>query len=122
MAKVDIGQIDVLQLAATSTTLGGGAVYTGDIFKVAGFTKIAGMVYSDQSSAANGFVVEQAADEDDFALGFVFRTTVSYTGAAVTGNIIQANIVAPFARITYTNGATPQASFRLCVAAKTMGN
>lgn len=122
MTKVDLGALETLELASTSTVLTGDGVFTGDVFKVAGFTKISGIVYSDQSSAASGLVIEQAADEDDFALGYVTRSTQSYTGAAVTSNTIQVNIVAPFARIVYTNGATPQTVFRLWAAAKMMGN
>jgi len=117
MSNITVAQNQLLEIVSTDDLLTGNAVYTSDIIYVAGNSRIIGMIFSDQSSAAGGLVIEQAQNSADFASGYVTRSTQSYTGNAVTSNTFAITIVAPFARIKYTNGATPQGIFRFTASA-----
>lgn len=119
--KVDVAQTESLELAATNTPLGGGATFTSSIFYVGGYTHVVGFVYSNVASATNGLVIAQAADTADFGLGTppITRSRFSYSAGDTDFNGFEIELVAPFVRITFTNGVAAQGTFRLWFAAKT---
>lgn len=124
--KVHISQIDTLVLvsATDSDALGIGASFIGDVIPVGGYTHIAGYAYSDVASASpGGVIIEQGMDRDDFPSGSpaTDNVTISITAIAagnITDNALQAQVVAPFARVIYVNGGSAQSSFRLHFSAK----
>lgn len=121
--KVYLGQLETLIVANTSTVLGAGGVFVGDVFNVSGYTHISGFAFSDVDSAANGLIIEQAFQSSDFTAGtantgLITRSLYSITGADMDNNSLAVQIVAPFARIIYTNGAAGQATFRMHFAAR----
>jgi len=124
--KVHISQIDSLILASETDAdiLGAGASFFGTVTPVGGYTHIAGYAFSDVASASpDGIIIEQGMSAADFPSGAAATTDVTISSTAITaGNItdnaLQVQIVAPFARIIYVNGAAPQTTFRLFFAAK----
>ena len=104
--------------------LGAGATYFGDVFTVSGYSHIAGFAYSDVDSATpDGIIIEQGSDRDDFPAASVGSANLTVSSTAITGgnitdNALQVQIVAPFARIVYVNGAAGQGAFRMFFAAK----
>lgn len=123
--KVHISQIDDrnLILQDGSNVLSAGGILIGDIVQVAGYTHITGFAYSDVDSAAGGFIVEQGIQISDFppsAAGTEFLTisSTAITGGDQVNNAFSVQIVAPFARIIYINGASAQGAFRLYAEAR----
>lgn len=124
--KVHISQVDSLILASAldADVLGGGASFIGEVITVIGYTHIAGFAFSDVASASpTGLIIEQGLTIADFPVGTpsTTHTTISTTAIAagnITDNALQVQIVAPFARIIYINGAGAQSTFRLFFAAK----
>jgi len=91
-------------LVKTTTTLAAGATYTSAEEYCEGGTWIIGTVYSD----VDGTIEIQQAQE--LYLWYTVET-ISYTGGTKMG--IKVDIVAPWFRIVYTNGATAQTTFYL---------
>jgi hypothetical protein len=89
---------------STSTPLAANGVFTSGIFLTQGFARIIGSVFANQAGTLK---IEQSADGANFDAA----NTVAVTASTQTPFSIE--IVAPFARITYTNGATLQTTFRL---------
>jgi hypothetical protein len=125
--KVHISQQDdrIMLFEAGGTLLGAGASLVGNVIQVSGYSHITGFVYSDVASALNGVVIEQALLITDFPAGAVATTaatvsTTSYTAADIINNAFSVQIVAPFARIIYTNGAGAQTVFRLAFEARVL--
>ena len=123
--KIHIAQLDHLILANSIAPLGSGIVFEGDVLYVGGYSHISGYVFSNVASAANGLIIEQAADRDDFASGVASTTLVTVSTTAIAaGNIVDnalaVQIVAPFAKIVYINGGSAQASFRIFFSAKAL--
>ena len=117
--KISIAQIEVKELynetgGQTIDFLTIGEVTTSSVVYVGGYTHITGYVYSDQSSATDGVVIEQCQRSDLFNPGLALTTanvtssSMTYTAADITSNALSVQIVAPFARIVYTNGAAAQ--------------
>lgn len=118
MEKTSLSQVENYIVADTTTALGSGSTYTSDIEYVGGYTHICGLVYSDQSSATDGLSIDQAASEADMTAGYYTRSTYTMVGADVDDNAFSVQLVAPFVRIRYTNGASAQSVFRLLATAR----
>tara|TARA_B100001109_G_C18737127_1_gene414842 strand:+ start:444 stop:839 length:396 start_codon:yes stop_codon:yes gene_type:complete len=125
--KVHISQIDDRQLILEdgSNTLSAGGTLIGSVIQVAGYTHITGFAYSDVDSAAGGFIVEQGIQISDFPSGAAGSEFLTISSTAITGgnqvdNAFSVQIVAPFARIIYINGAVAQSSFRLYAEARVL--
>jgi hypothetical protein len=106
-----------------SALLGAGVSLVGDVIQVSGYSHITGFIYSDVASAINGVIIEQGLLITDFPAGAPATTavtvsTTSYTAADIINNAFSVQIVAPFARIIYTNGAGAQSDFRLAFEAR----
>lgn len=97
----------------TTTVLAGLAVYTSDWMRVDQYDRITGLVFSDQSGS---LVIQQSTDGSnvDFA-----HSAISVTGG--TGEEIDFKIYGEWFRAVYTNGATPQGSFRMALYCTPMG-
>lgn len=116
--KVDISQVDEPILASSTIVLGAGALFVGNAQSVLGYTHICGFVFSNVASAVNGLIIEQGYQSSDFPAGtpattLVTRSLYGISAGDLDNNAFAVQIVAPFARIIYTNGAAAQASFRL---------
>lgn len=118
--KTHIAQIDELVLDVVNNTplLAGAGTYVGDPVYVNGYTHISGFVFSDVDSAANGLIIEQGLSEADFPAGTAATTSVTRSLFGITGGDMESNsfavqIVAPWARIIYINGAAAQTEFKL---------
>lgn len=123
--KTHISQIDdrVILTATDSDILAAGASLVSEVIYVSGYTHICGFVYSDVDSAASGLVIEQGLQESDFPSGVVATEHVtvsefSVPGADIVNNAYSVQIVAPFVRIFYTNGAAPQTTLRMSFEAR----
>jgi len=121
--KVDISQVDELIIASNTTLLGIGGLFVGSVFSVFGYTHIGGFAFSDVASAVNGLIIEQGFQSTDFPAGtpattLVTRSLYGISAGDIDNNAIGVQIVAPFARIIYTNGAAAQTSFRLFFASR----
>lgn len=92
---------------SSTSTLGGGAVFTGTSEDVKDFGSITVSVFTDQVSASDGLSIQQSSNGTNWDL------TDTYTIAASTGKTFSVQPSARFFRIVYTNGATPQGAFRL---------
>lgn len=117
-SKENIAQQEIKEVANSDAVLAAAGAFTGNIYYVAGYSTIVGFAFSDVDSATNGLVIEQAADSADFASGYLTRSRYTIIGGDVDTNAFEVEIVAPFVRIVYTNGASNQAVFRLWATAK----
>ena len=125
--KVHISQIDdrIMLLETGSSLLAGGASLVGDVIQVTGYTHITGFVFSDVDSATDGVIIEQGLLIPDFSAGtpsttFITNSTMTYTGGDIITNSFSVQVVSPFARIIYVNGASPQGAFRLYFEARVL--
>lgn len=123
--KIHVSQIDerTLLTATDSDIVGAGGTLESEIIYVSGYTHISGFVYSDVDSAAGGLVIEQGLQESDFPSGTLATENVtvsefSVPGANIVDNAFAVQIVAPFVRIFYTNGAAPQTALRMSFEAR----
>jgi len=121
--KTNLGQVDTLLLAFTTTPLSGGALYEGEIMNLTGYTHISGFAYSDVASATDGLIIEQGYQPTDFLIGsttpsLITRSVYSIIAADIDNNAFAVQIVAPFGRIVYVNGAGAQSLFRLYFGAR----
>lgn len=94
-------------LNSTTTTLGSNATYTGTWVEVLKYTQIAVISISDQNSATDGVHIQFSSD------GTNVDHSHSYTYSTPFGHSVQAHTHARYYRISYTNGAVAQTSFRL---------
>lgn len=120
-SKITLSQLDSATLLDATTSfsppLGAGATLFGDVIYVGGFSHLVGFVYSDVGSAVNGLKIEQGMQQSDFPANAPATTDVThdlftYVGGNIATNKYSVNLVAPFARIVYINGAAPQTDFR----------
>lgn len=99
---------NIISSANSSTSiLGGNAVFTGTSEEVKDFASITISVFSDQASATDGLSIQQSSN------GTNWDITDTYTISASTGKTFSVQPAARFFRIVYTNGSTPQGTFRL---------
>ncbi len=92
---------------STTTLLGAGGVFTGVVRDLTGYSQVDIMVFTDQISAVNGLSAQFSTD------GINFDHTHPNTISASTSESIHLAVDARYFRIVYTNGATPQGTFRL---------
>jgi len=132
--KTHVSQIDVLESAnhvgsgsavavleqGDTGFLAAAGTFFGNVVYVGGYTHICGFAYSDVASAANGLVIEQGMQASDFdtttpavEADNITRSRYTIPAANIDDNAFNVQIVAPFVRITYTNGAGAQTAFRL---------
>ena len=123
--KVHISQQDdrVMLFETGVSLLGAGASLVGAVVQVSGYSHLTGFVYSDVASALGGIIIEQGLLISDFPAGVAATTHVTtsnttYTAADIVNNAFSVQIVAPFARIIYINGAGAQSEFRLAFEAR----
>jgi hypothetical protein len=93
----------VLQ-ASTTTALAANGTYTSSTLNLSGWGRIIGTVYADQ---AGTLYVEQSSD------GTNFDSSSSFSVSAGSPFGFSVEVVAPYGRIRYVNGATAQTAFRL---------
>lgn len=115
--KVNISQVDRKVLILSTDLLASDGVLVGDVIPVSGLTQIDGFVFSDIPSAPNGLIIEQGLKEADFPANAAATTLISHSVFSYIGDIVTnrytVRIVAPFARIIYTNASSAQNSFRI---------
>jgi len=107
----DTAYVLMRKLVSTTTALGANSTYTSSKQTVAGFSRLVGTVYADQDGT---LYVEQSSD------GTNYDVTSSFSVTGGTGLGFSVEIVAPFARIKYTNGANAQTTFRLYAFGRTI--
>jgi hypothetical protein len=90
-----------MSVVSTNTNLGGNATYTSGTYNTDRGDTISGIVKSDQSGT---LLIEQSFDGTNWDLS----KSIAVTGG--TGTAISESSVAPYYRLKYTNGATPQGS------------
>jgi hypothetical protein len=132
--KVNISQTDILisaeHIGSGSAVallrqgdvglLAASGVFYGDPIYVGGYTHLCGYAYSDVDSATDGLILEQGLQLADFdnttpaaATENITHSLYTIPGANIIDNAFNVQIVAPFARIIYINGAAAQTAFRL---------
>lgn len=89
---------------STTAALAASAAYTSSSYPSAGWGRIVGTVFADQ---AGTLLVEQSSDNANW------DTSSSFAVTASTGLGYSVEVVAPYWRLNYTNGATAQTTFRL---------
>lgn len=92
---------------STTTPLTGGATFTGTATDTLGYSTYSLMVQADQDSAAGGLSVEYSSD------GTTWYAGESYTIPADTVKFFTPPLQDRYVRVVYTNGATPQTTFKL---------
>jgi hypothetical protein len=96
----------------TTAPLAGAGVWT-DILQAGREDHLVGLVFSDQGGT---LLIEQGID----GVNWDFDTSITVT--ANVGKEFKQDIYAPYVRLTYTNGATPQTVFRLGARFSSAGN
>lgn len=96
---------------SSTATLGSSAVFTGTGEDVTQYSSITITVISDVNSAAGGVSVQFSTDNTNWDT----NTTYTYLTSQKFAKVV--TIDAKYVRVVYTNGASPQTSFRL----QTMG-
>ena len=97
---------------SSKTTLGGNATFTSGTQNMMHSDAITGTVFSDQGG---NLLIDQSFDGTNWDT----TTTIAVTGG--TGKSFNEPTVAPYVRIRYTNGATPQNTFRLFARTRSSG-
>lgn len=100
----------VSDINSTTTTLGNGGVFTGKPEPTVGMESITVSLFTDQASATDGLQIQQSVDGQNW--DFADKYTVASQSAG-NGKTYGAQVYASWARIVYTNGSTPQGSFRM---------
>lgn len=74
---------------------------------------VVGMVFADQAGTLH---IEQSMDNTNWDID------TTYAVVASTGKGFKEEIFAPYVRVRYVNGATPQTSFRITTRFSSAGN
>lgn len=102
---------DFLAFPLSTTTLGVSAAFTGPAFDFGDsgllYRKLTAVVFADQASATNGFVIQISRD------GTTWRTAAQSTVTASTLSTITADLLYRYARVVYTNGTVAQGAFNI---------
>jgi len=100
-------------IASTSTPLGGNATYTSPVFPTAAFSYLSGSVFADQ---AGTIYIEQSGD------GTHWDLSTNYAVSASDGSGFKEEVILPWGRIRFVNGAAAQGTFRLFTQVQPDGN
>ncbi len=103
-------------MVITKTALGAAGVYTSNWFDatVTGAHFVVANAYTDQASAASGFIIQGADDIIPGPTNTNLNTTLtSTTVVASTYTSISVNLTTRFYRIKLTNGGTPQTALQI---------
>jgi hypothetical protein len=92
---------------STTSPLGGGATFTGTGDDVSDFATVTCQLYADENSATDGMTFQFSTDNSNWDDVYSFTMTGGETRR------FQFPVCAQYFRIVYTNGATPQAAFRV---------
>lgn len=103
---------------STTSTLLANGVFTGTSTSVLNYTNIEVIIYSDQSSAAGGLLIEFSKDGTNWDDSSVFTFSTGSVGPN-QGQVFIAGVRGQFYRIVYTNGSVNQTTFRLQSVLKT---
>lgn len=99
---------DVTSIVNSSTTpLGSNAVFTGTSEAALAFGSVSVSVRADQNSAAGGLSIQQSGDNTNWDIQDNYTVTANQEFAT------SVNLVEPWFRVVYTNGAGVQTIFRL---------
>lgn len=99
----------VVSSNSTSTPLGAGASFTGPFVEIKDYSTVSIMIYADQPSASLGFEIEWSSDGtnvDD-------TDRFNFSPSNFANRQYTFGPIARYFRLRYTNGATPQTTFRL---------
>ena len=88
----------------TTTPLAANAVWSSVIFFTEGLNKLTGSVFANQIGT---LLIEQSNDQVNWDI------SSSYSVPASDGKGFSEDILSKYTRVKYTNGATPQTTFRL---------
>jgi hypothetical protein len=96
----------------TTATLAANSVYTGSWkdTNADGVVNVFAQSYSDQASAASGFVIQGSNDTTNSSLTYTIAST---TAAAATLTNLYFTVPSRYWRVVYTNGGTNQAAFEI---------
>ena len=111
-AKSD-GDVKVRVFISTTTPLSGGATYNSGSRLTDRTDRIVGTVIA---SHAGTLFVEQSYDETNWDY------SISNSVSGGTGEGFSEEIVAPYVRLRYVNGGTPQTTFRLSARSSSAGD
>jgi len=89
---------------STTTPLGASGTYISSSFNTTGFSRITGGVFTDQAGTLQ---VQQSPD------GTNWDVVSSFSVSANAGTGFSVELVCPYVRLYYVNGATAQTVFRL---------
>jgi hypothetical protein len=92
---------------SSTTTLAGGAVFTGVSEDVSGYQAITVTAFANQASATNGLSLQFSTDNTNWDLTF------GYGVQASSARVVAVPVQARYFRVVYTNGASTQSAFRL---------
>jgi len=120
MPKTSISQSDPKIMLQSDAALAGAAELTGEAVYVHGYTHITGYVFTDVDSANPGLIIEQAYSEADLAAEFLTQSFSAIVGGEINRNSLSVQVVAPWARVRYINGAGAQTTFRAFFAARAL--
>lgn len=91
----------------TTTPLGAGGMFIGGVTDILRIAIIFVSVYADVASGADGLAIQQSND------GTHWDWVDYFNILAATGKTFSINPALKYFRVVYTNGGTPQGSFRL---------
>lgn len=113
---VDIGDVDVKTVGSvvdannsTTSTLGGGASFTGDSTDLLGYSAVCITLYADVDSAADGMSFEFSSDGTNW--DDVYEFTLDNSESPTRR--FQFPVTARYFRLVYTNGGGAQSTFRV---------
>ncbi len=92
---------------SSTSVLGGGGTFTGVFEDVSAYSEVVVSIFTDQISGALGFDMQGSAD------GINTDASDSYNIPVNTNKTFKVGPGWKFFRMVYTNGATPQTTFRL---------
>lgn len=102
MSVVDTANSTVTPLVASAT-------FTGSFVEVKDYSTVSIILFSDQASATPGFFIDWSSD----GVNIDDTDNLSYSPSNFANKQYTFGPIARYYRIRYTNGATPQGSFRL---------
>jgi hypothetical protein len=113
---VDIGDVSINNAGSvvdsnnsTTSTLGGGATYTGTGTDLLGYSAVCVTLYADVDSGTDGMTFQFSTDNSNWDDVYTFTMDVSSSDT----RRFQFPVTARYFRVVYTNGAGAQSAFRV---------